>query len=88
MRRYDTLHCAFAKQGPKTDEFTPAPQIFPLLTRSPSIVVCVWCSGNRAERDAVADGLVLRIRKILALESTTASRRAQGSRIKYYHRTA
>ena len=53
--RYGALHCAFAKQGPQTDELTPK--------RSPSRVVCVWCLETQAEWDAAPDCLALGIRK-------------------------
>jgi CRISPR/Cas system-associated endoribonuclease Cas2 len=64
IRRYGALHCAFAKQGPQIDELTTAPRRFPLLTRSPPIVVCIWYVEVRAERDAAEYCLTLRIRKI------------------------
>ena len=64
MRRKTASHFVLAKQGPQTDELTPAPQIFPLLKRSSSRVVCIWCLETRTERDAVPDCLELRIRKM------------------------
>ena len=72
--------------GSQTDEPTPAPQLFPLLTRSPSRVVCIWCLDNRAEWDAAADCLALRISPNWTLELANASRRAKGTRIKYFRR--
>jgi len=53
-----------AKFGPQTDELTPAPRRFPLLTCSPSRVVCIQCLETRAKRDAAADCPTLCIREI------------------------
>ena len=50
--------------GPLTDKLTPAPRRFPLLTCSPSRVVCIWCLKTRAEGGAAADCRALRIREI------------------------
>ena len=64
MRRKGALHFVFTKSGPQTDEPTPAPRRFPILTRSPSRMVCIWCLKTRTERDAAADCPALRIREI------------------------
>jgi len=50
--------------GPLTDKLTPAPRRFPLLTCSPSRVLCIWCLKTRAEGGAAADCRALRIREI------------------------
>ena len=53
-----------AKLGPQTDELTPAPRRFPLLTCSPSGVVCIWCLETRPKWYAAADCPALCIREI------------------------
>ena len=54
-----------AKLGPQTDERTTAPRRFPLLTCTPSRVVCIWCLETRREWDAAADFPALCIREIV-----------------------
>ena len=56
--------CRIAHSPNRPDELTPAPRRFPILTCSPSRVVCIWCLETRAEGVAAADCRALRIREI------------------------
>ena len=77
----------FAELGPGIGDATATPRSLPVLTRSPSRLVCDWCVETQAEWDAAADCLALRISPNWVLELAYASSRSKDTGIKYCHRT-
>ena len=54
----------FAKFGLRLGDFTPAPRILPVLTRSPSRSACVWCVATQADWDAAVGCLAVTFAKL------------------------
>ena len=50
----------FAELGPRKYDVKTTPQRSPVLTRSPSRLICVWCVETEAEWDAAVGWLALR----------------------------
>ena len=69
----------FAELGPRKRDVTTTPRRYPLFTRSPSILICVWCVEAQAEWDAAADCLALRISPNWALENAMSRRHLEDS---------
>jgi len=70
MQRRTASHCGFRQMGPRKRDVTSAPQIFPLLTQSPSGLECVRCVETKAEWDAAVDCLAVSISPYWALKRT------------------
>ena len=69
----------FAELGSRKRDVTAASRKFPVLTLSPTSLICVWCVETQAEWDAAADCLALRISQNWALENAMSRRRLEDS---------
>ena len=60
MRPRTASHCVFAELGPRIRDVTTTPRRFPVLTQSPSRLICVLCMEAQSEWDAAVGWLALR----------------------------